>query len=531
MWSPLKEPVFRALWIAAFVSNIGSLMQDVAAAWLMTSMTTEPLMVALLQTAVNIPYFLLSLLAGAIADVIDRRKLLIWGQAWMGAAALALGVMTLSGTVNPWSLLAFTFLLGLGAAVSGPAWHAIIPELVERPQLEQAIALGSVGYNLARGLGSATGGLMVAAGGPAFVFIFNGVSFAGIIGVMAWWKRKPDEHAHVRGEKLLGAIRAGMRFARHSIALQNVFVKTAIWAIGSSALWALIPLIAREKLHLDAVQYGLLLSAFGVGTLLGAFLLPRIRKEISLEATAVFGICVWTVFSGLMAWPLHFALAALYMVALGAAWVGVNSCLNVGTQLSVPSWVRGRALAIYILIFQGCAAIGACIWGLVGNKLGIGMSLMCGSLWLSIGMLAGARFHLGVVEKLDTTPSNHWKDPTITYHPEPDHGPVLVTVEYFIEPEHSNAFKDAMHDLSIQRKRDGAFQWHLFCDLSNPKRYVEMFMIESWGEHVRQHERVMNADRAVEDAVRSFHQGSKVHHMISAYAMDISAEVTQRGDR
>jgi len=532
MWRPLKEPVFRALWIAAFVSNVGSLMQDVGSAWLMTSLTKEPLMVALLQTASNAPFFLLALLAGTLADVFDRRKLLIIGQWWMGIAALILGIITLAGMANPWSLLALTFLLGLGAAVTSPAWNALIPELVPREQLEQAIALGSVGYNTARGVGSAIGGLVVAAAGSAAVFLTNAVSFLGVLGVMYWWKRPPENNARPVREPLLGAMRAGMRFARHSVGLRAVFVKTSIWATGASAIWALLPLIAREKLHLDSVGYGLLLSAFGGGTLMGAFLMPRLRRDISLEATARAGVLLWIVSMVLMAWPINFWLAVLYMVGLGVAWVIVNSCLNVGAQLSVPSWVRARALAIYILVFQGSVAIGSSIWGEIGNHTDLSQPLLYAALLLGIGQVAGARYHLGVTENFDTRPSGHWKDPSVVNEPAQDQGPVLVTVEYTIDPSRGSDFTKAVSKLGVQRKRDGAYQWHIFTDLSQPSRYIETFMIETWGEHVRQHERVMNADRAAEQLVDSFHIGDKpivVRHMISSFAMTAPPPIPPEG--
>ena len=269
MWQPFREPVFRALWIAAFFSNVGSLMQDVAAAWLMTSLTSQPLMVALLQTAVNLPFFVLALLAGALADVIDRRMLLVIGMSWMTVAALGLGCITLAGMASPVWLLVFTLFMGFGAAITSPAWNALIPELVPKEKLEQAIALNSVGYNTARGLGSATGGILVATSGPGFVFMLNAFSFFGIIGVLLWWKRPTQTETQGTREPLLSAMRAGMRFARHSPGLRAVFAKTSLWATCTAAMWSLIPLIARQKLGLDSTQYGLLLSAFGGGTLIG----------------------------------------------------------------------------------------------------------------------------------------------------------------------------------------------------------------------------------------------------------------------
>jgi len=531
MWQPLKEPVFRALWIAAFLSNIGSLMQDVASAWLMTSLTKEPLMVALLQTASNAPFFLIALLAGTLADVIDRRKLLIVGQWWMGIAALLLGIITLMGDANPGTLLAFTFVLGLGTAVTLPAWNALTPELVKKEQLEAAITLTSVGYNAARGVGSAAGGLVVAAAGPGWVFILNAMSFLGVLGVISWWKRPAENDSKPAREPVLGAMRAGIRFAWHSPGLRAVFVKTGLWTMGASAIWALLPLIARQQLHLDAIGYGLLLSAFGVGTLAGAFILPAMRKKISLELTARLGIILWIAATVMMALEINSWLAMLYMVGLGISWVIVNSCFNVGAQLAVPSWVRGRAMAIYILIFQGCIALGSTLWGVIGNHTGLSTPLLCAAAFLGVGQIFGLRYHLGVVENFDTSPSGHWTDVTVAHEPQPDDGPVLVTYEYIIDPTRGADFTKAIAKLGVQRKRDGAYEWHIFYDLSHPEQFVETFMIENWGEYVRQQERAMTADLAAEKEVKAFHIGKDpivIRHMLSSFTIEEDQESQRR---
>jgi hypothetical protein len=323
-----------------------------------------------------------------------------------------------------------------------------------------------------------------------------------------------------------------MRFARHSPGLRAVFVKTSVWAACTAAMWSLLPLIARQKLGLDSTQYGLLLTAFGGGTLLGATLLPRMRARVSLENTSRIGIVIWALASILMSYSVNYWLTMIYMAAFGAAWVTVNSCLNIGAQLAVPSWVRARALALYVLIFQGCIGLGSIIWGKVGDYTGLSAPLLSAGIVLLIGLVLGSRYHLGVVENLDTTQSGHWADPDIVYQPLPHHGPVLVTVEYSIDPARAVDFNKAMTQLGVQRKRDGAFQWHVFCDLSKPNRYIESYMVETWGEHVRQHERVMNADIEVEERVDAFQVAETeilVRHYISAFAVNLpnqTGEVT-----
>lgn len=528
MWEPLKEPIFRALWIASLASNIGSWMQDIATAWLMTSLSQLPVMTALLQTAAYLPFFMLSMPSGALADVVDRRQLLILGQVGMLLAALSLGLLTVFGIMNPWVLLFLTFMLGIGAATSAPAWNAVTPDMVPRPQLEAAIALGSVGYNVARGIGAALGGVMVAKSGPGAVFLLNAVSFLGVVIVLVSWKHKPD-NGTARGERILGAIRAGMRFARNSPPLKAVLARSAIFALCSSAMWALIPLVGRRHLDLDCVGYGLLLSVFGVGTLLGAFCMPKLRRIYSLDQVNATGLFLFALAMAIIAYAKHFAFAGLAMVIAGVAWVIANATLNAGAQMSVPSWVRARALAIYILVFQGSVAIGSALWGALATASGLSIPLIVSPMCLGLGLLAVQRYKLGQAEKLDTTLSMHWQDPQIVHEPHPDKGPVLVTVEYRIDPNKAKEFADAMSALSVQRRRDGAFQWHLFCDLAEPSRYVETFLIESWGEHVRQHERAIVADREAEERVNAFKlpgSSTKVHHLLSAYAMD-SAEVQE----
>jgi MFS family permease len=291
-WSPLRQAVFRALWIAAVASNIGTWMQSVGAAWLMTSLTPSPLLVALMQTATSLPVFLVGLPAGTLADVVDRRKLLLVTQAWMLLAALVLGVITWAGLVSAGALLALTFLLGLGAALSGPAWQAIIPDLVEREEIAPAVALDAMGINVARAVGPAIGGLVVAAASPGAVFLLNAASFLGILVVIYRWRRTHTP-SDIPPEAMLGATAAGLRYVRHAPALQTVLVRIGVFSLGASALWALLPVVARRNLGLDATGYGIILGSLGLGAVGGALLLPRLRRALPIDtltatATLVF---------------------------------------------------------------------------------------------------------------------------------------------------------------------------------------------------------------------------------------------------
>ncbi len=516
MWAPLSVPVFRALWLASTFSNIGTFMQDVGAAWLMTSLTISPVMVSLMQTATYLPFFMLSLPAGALADLVDRRKLLIVGQSWMLIAAFALACLTFFHIVGPWWLLTFTFMLGIGNAISAPAWNASTPELVPRDKLEPAIALGGLSYNTSRGVGSALGGLIVAAAGPAAVFLLNALSFLAVIYVVSKWKHKPND----QGERIFGAMRAGVRYVRHSPALVSVMTRSAVFAGTSASMWALLPLIGREQIKLDSIGYGLLLSVFGFGCIVGAFALPIMRRRLSLDHLNTVGNILFAVSLVILALSRHFAVASCAMLDAGAAWIIVNSSMNAAAQLATPSWVRARAMSVYILVFQGSVAIGSLLWGQIASMQGgLPFALGTAAVCMCANLMLAMRFKLSMVEGFDTSMSAHWKDPNIVVEPDPDNGPVLVTVEYIIDPARAKEFTEAANILGRVRRRDGAYQWHLFFDLAKPERYFETFMIESWGEHVRQHERVMISDKVVEDRVNSFHVGERptvVHHLISA---------------
>ncbi len=529
MWSPLSEPVYRALWIAAVVSNVGSFMQEVGSAWLMTSIAPNPLMVALLQTAAYLPFFLLAIPSGAFADVVDKRKLLIIGQLWMLLSSLALGVLSIYGLVTPWVLLGLTFMMAIGGSITGPAWNAAIPELVPKDKLEPAIALGGVGYNAARGVGSALGGLAVAALGPGPVFILNAASFVGVLLVFVNWRPSVKPHSRHR-ERMIGAVRAGFRFVRHSPALKAVLVRSGSYGACTSAMWGLLPRIAKQELHLDSLGYGTLLAIFGAGTLIGAAILPRLRSVISLDQVTGFGKIL---FAGAMlglAYAQNLVTASLFMIGAGISWIIVNSMFSMGAQKAAPAWVRARALAFHILVFLGTFAVTSAIWGQIATYTGLDLPLIAASALLVVSVFLCRPFPLGIAELIDTTMSDHWTDPKFASEPHPNHGPVLITVEYIIDPLKLPEFTEAMTALSIQRRRDGAFQWHLFCDVSNPQRQLETFMVESWAEHMRQHERVTVSDRLVEDKVNSFHVGTSaiiVRHLINSYLpAELLTEIT-----
>lgn len=524
-WSPLRQSLFRALWIAAVASNVGTWMHNVGAEWLMTTLAPTPIMVALMQTAENAPTFLLALPAGALADIVDRRRLLLFTQIWMLVAAVALGLITLFGLTTPFVLLALTFALGLGAALNAPAWQAIVPELVSRSELPHAVSLNSVAFNIARAVGPALGGFLVAAIGSWAVFFLNSLSFIGVIFVLYRWEREPIESISPT-ERVMGAMRAGLRYMRHAPELRTVLIRTITFVSCASALWAMLPLLARTELGMGALGYGILLGGLGAGAIIGAIVLPKARRAISTNLLVVFGTILFAAATVTLAYVHAFAVLCVAMVFGGIAWMTTMSSFNIGVQTVVPEWVRARTLSIYLLSFFGTMAAGSVLWGFIAERAGIPFTLLCAACALIAGLVMALLFPFRANEELDLNPSLHWSEPNVVSEVHPERGPVLVTVEYIINPERRDEFVQAMKPFERILRRDGAMRWGLFADPAQPGRYLETFLVESWAEHLRQHARVTNEDRLVQEHVRSFHLGAApplVTHLI--------AEDTSRGKR
>ena len=517
-WAPLRRGIFRMLWIAALFSNIGSWMHDVGAGWLMTSLSPSPLMVALVQAATSAPMFLLALPAGAFADIIDRRRYLIATQAWMLLSAGLLGMLTLKGLVTAPLLLAFTFLLGVGGAMMMPAWGAITPELVPRNELQVAIGLNSIAMNAARAIGPAIAGIIVAASGPGIVFILNAISFLAIIVALLKWKRPPIK-SNLPNERLFGAVRAGVRYVRHSPELRAVLVREMAFFIFGSASWALLPLIVRQELKEGPGTYGLFLACIGVGATCGAVLLPRAHRRLSRDGIVALAILLYSAAMLTLAHSGSVLAAGVAMLFIGFSWMSVVSSLMTAAQTALPAWVRARGLAFFWVFFTGGMTAGSILWGQVASMFGIPAALTFAAIGALIGIAMTWRYRVGLHDVIDLSPSLDWPTPVSHEDHEMDRGPVMVLVEYQIDPERKNEFVNKMQAMRIVRRRDGAFMWELFDDIEDPGRMVECFMVESWLEHLRQHERVTVADREISKAVRAFHIGSerpKVTHLLAA---------------
>jgi predicted MFS family arabinose efflux permease len=398
-WAPLREPLFRSLWIAAVVSYTGTWMQNVGAGWLMTELTTSPLIVSLVQAASAIPVFLVVLPAGALADIVDRRRLLLFTQSWMVVAAAALGILTLLGAVNPWMLLVFTFLMGVGAVMNDPAWQAITPDVISPERHASAVALNSAGFNVARAVGPAIGGLVVAAAGAGWSFLLNAASFFGVILFLYTWKQTPRD-PRPRGT-VRDAIFEGFRYVRGAPQVRSVLIRTGAFSVGAASLLALLPVVCQPH---GAQGYGFLLTCFGLGALAGAAVLPRLRLQYSVDglvagATVVFALMTF------LAGQVHiFEWLCLVLFTAGAAWIGILACFNVVAQTMCPSWMRARALSMYLLVLQGGMAIGSAIWGEVASRQGVPEALAWSALAMVLG-LATIRRHRLTATELEMAPA------------------------------------------------------------------------------------------------------------------------------
>ncbi len=516
-WKPLINPFFRLLWITNVISLIGTWMHEVGAAWLMTSLTLSPFMVAMVQTATTLPFFLLSFPAGALADILDRRRLLIVTQILMFSSALALGLITILGKTSPVILLVFTFLLSVGAAINTPAWQAIIPELVPRKDLASAITLGSVSFNIARVAGPAIGGFIVATFGPGITFLLNALSFSGVITSLIHWKRESTIRT-LPEERLMGAIRSGVRYIRNASNVRTVLIHISVFSFFTSSLWAFLPIVARAELGLNPTGFGMLLGFFGIGGLTGAAILPRVQHKTSMNhlvaaSTIIFASTIFAL--GVVK---DFKIISIAMFFGGIAWLAILSIFNTSVQSVIPSWVRGRVISVFILAFFGGMAGGSALWGAIATKAGVSVMLVGTSICTVAGIIFTWRYKLSTGEDLDLTPSENWPVLVMEKGPDMEEGPVLVVVEYQIDPLNTEFFTEAMSPLKTIRMRDGAIKWNLFRDVTTPGHYIESFIVESWIEHLRQHERFTVSDREIQKKVRSFQSSDKpvvVQHFIA----------------
>lgn len=500
-WSPFRIPVFRMLWAATLVSNIGTWMHDIGASWLMTTLSPTPVMVALVQTATTLPIFLLAMPAGALADIVDRRSYLIVVQLWLALVAMLLGFITLTGIISAWTLIALTFAMGIGTAMMMPAWAAITPELVPRNELQSAIALNSLGINMARTMGPALAGIIISFAGTGAVFVLNAFSYFLVIFALMRWRRKAPI-SELPSERFFSALRSGFRFARHAPDLQAAIIRGFGFFLFASASWALLPLLVKRLENGGPQTFGILMASIGAGAVIGALLLPKLREKISRDLLVALATIAYALTMFALAIVEQLIFLCLAMGVSGIAWIAVLSSLQIAAQMALPNWVRSRGLAIFMAIFMGAMATGSLLWGKVADMTSIPNALMTAAVGAVVTTLLTWRWHIGGIEKVDLTPSMHWPTPMVHDSVTHDRGPVLVTIQYAVQGDKISEFLTMIRELSKRRRRDGAFAWGVFEHTEKPNHFIESFSVDSWLEHLRQHERVTHADRILQAELR-----------------------------
>jgi predicted MFS family arabinose efflux permease len=501
VWSPLRHDVFRALWVAGLVSNFGALMHEVGEGWLMTSISASPRDVAMLQVADGVAMLLLAVPAGTIADIVDRRRLAVGTQLWLFAFTSTMALATRAGIMSPHLLIGLAFAMGLGAAVDEPLWQSLTSEAVPKGLLPAAITLGGVSMNIARACGPALGGVVVAAAGPAATFAVNAATFLWVAVVVARSPRTPRPTA-LPAEHWVSGIFAGFRYVRHTPALVSAFVRSACVVAPACCLSALLPVYARSELHTSSAGLGVLLAGMGIGALAGAWALPGLRAKLTPDA-------VVTVAAGVFAASLvglygaHGLVAAAgAMVVCGAGWMGMLSSLNIAVQIGAAPWVRTRILAVYLVVFQGAIALGSLVWGNLATRVGVRGALLVSAVSLLWLLLARLRFPLEAKE-IDFTPTLHWPTPKLLCSPRNEDGPILVTIEYRVPLDHAHRFARALRALERFRRRDGAVEWAFYRDPEDPARWLETYVSDDWGAHLREHARVTADERHAEEHART----------------------------
>ena len=517
-FSPLKNKLFRALWLATVASNIGTWMHDVGAGWMMTSLSTDPFMVALVQAATSLPMFLFALPSGVLADIIDRRKYLLFAQFWMLITAALLSAMAFIGMVTPEILLAATFFLGVGAAMAAPPFQAIVPDLVPKEDLAAAVALNSLGINISRAIGPALAGVILSFAGPAVVFTLNALSVLGEVAVLYFWQSTPKVH-RLPPEHFLPAVRAGLRYVHAAPVLQVVLIRAVAFFVFGSAAWALLPLVARNGLGLGAGGYGILLACIGLGAVAGALVLPGLRKRFSSDILAFGATLIFAISMLALAMMKNAVLLGVVLLFSGFAWIAMLSILNVGAQRSSAGWVKARALAVYLVVFFGSMAAGSAIWGQTAGKLGTSNALVIAAVGMILFCATALRWRLDLSPDLNLAPSAHLAKHDVTDGPAHDSGPVMITVEYLVASENKEQFAKAIREMRRVRRRGGALTWGVFADTAQAGRYIETFVVESWLEHLRQADRFTENDKAITLHAASFHIGPeapRTEHFIAA---------------
>lgn len=508
LFAPFRHRIFLAIWVASLFSNFGSLIQAVGASWMMTSMSVSADMVALVQASTSLPIMLFSLFAGAIADVWDRRLVMLVAQTLMLVVSAALAIIAFMGLVTPWLLLGLTFLLGCGTALHGPAWQSSVGEQVPRSDLPGAVALNSMGFNLARAVGPAIGGLVVASAGPQVAFMLNAVTYVGLIVVLVGWKR-PRVQRTLPPEGVLSAMSAGLRYGRLSPQIRVVLLRVAVLTLLTAAIWSLMPLVARDLLGGDSLIYGILLGSFGAGAVVGAVVSGTVRRRLANETVLRCAILIFAIASVVIGVSSHLWMSIAALLVAGMAWVLALSNFNVIVQLSSPRWVVGRSMAVYQMTAFAGVALGSWLWGHLAEQAGLPATFAVAGVLLLASILIGLRVPLPSSEALKLEPTEARAHPTHNLDILPRSGPVVTAIEYRIPEERLPEFLKCMRELRVIRRRDGGYNWHLLRDIADPDLWTERFESATWLALLRLRERSTVADQELLARIVAMHAGDE----------------------
>ena len=516
-FAPFGHGAFALLWTATLISNVGTWMHDVGAGWLMTTLNPSPAVVTLVQAATTLPVFLFALLAGTLADRLDKRRMLIAINTILFVVITLLAVLVWLNMMTPGLLIAFTLAIGTGAAFMAPAWQAVVPQLVPRDTLKPAIALNSMGINISRAIGPAVAGLLIASVGLAAPFALNAASHIVIILALIWWRPAPQPARNHR-TALLTDMATGVRHVRHNPPMLATLFRAIAFFLFASAYWSLLPLIARGAEAGGSTLYGTLMALIGTGAVAGALLLPRLGNRLTPDQTVqagTLGTALALLLLATNAGP-SVLMAAAFMG--GLSWIAVLTSFNVSAQVALPDWVRARGLAVFLMAFFGSMALGSIMWGQLASATTVPKSLIAAACGLVLGLWATRRFSVGQGEKLDLSAASAWPEAPDLGSDQTEDRPAMVVVEYHIETDQRAAFQHAITQFAKERLRDGATRWHLHQSVEDPKIWLETFHLPSWAEHLEQHKRVTRSDADAQETLRAMDArdgGPVVRHYIS----------------
>jgi len=524
--APFKNPVFRSLWFATLISNLGGLVQAVAAGWTMTTLTDSQAMVALVTASMSLPIVALSLFAGVLADNYDRRRIMLIAQIIMLIASIGLTLTTYLQWLDPWSLLIFTFLIGCGGALHNPSWQASVGDIVPREQVPSAVMANGMSFNMMRSIGPAFGGLIIVAAGAAAAFAMNALSYVALIVALALW-RKPNTASSLPRERFVRATGAGFRYVSLSPNLLNIILRGSLFGFTAIAVQALLPLIARDLLGGGASLYGFLLGFFGLGAVAGALSNAKIRKRFDNETIIRMTFSGTAIGTMLLATGTGLPLASLALLLCGACWVTTNALLNVSLQLSTPRWVVGRSMSFYMMCNAAGMVLGSWVWGLVTEAVGLQLALVYSATAVILAALACVKLPLPEYDRLNLDPLDQFIEPTLAVQLKPQTGPIMITIDYNIGDNDVPAFLESMTLRRRIQKRDGARRWSLLRDLEQPTIWTEKYYVATWVEYIRHNQRRTMSDSDVTQTLHGLHRGDeppRVRRMIERQTVPKEAD-------